>query len=181
MKFFNMEIINMIIGLLALVISIVSILYTWWFNRYKIAITNINTEKIDLNIKVSFVIVNFSSREIKIEDVKLFKNDKMIKDNGFDPVDFEEFERKYKRDEWNKEYQAEYGFSIGMNPYNMPNMPRYGQQSSPFNDPFYLKGNDSFSLSFFVDDIPDKIELETDHFIGFFSHSYTEKVNFHLN
>jgi len=169
-----------IIGILALLVAIGSYVYTWWFNHYSVDLINLKVDEIYNNKSVSFEIVNLSTKSIKITSIVLLDNQgNEITDNGFSPKNFEKYQNSLKAKAWEEEHDND--FFPELNPYTSPlqsviNLSE--NESLPFEDSTYLKVDDSEYFSYFVDTLPNKIEIKSKQRINYFSKIKLFSTNF---
>lgn len=171
---------NTIIGIAALLVAVGSYFYTWHFNHYSVEILETTVEKIHNQNKINFQIVNLSTRPILLQDMKLKYKGHTVKDNGFNLREFEENERLIKSKEWQEENSISVlgnTFSSGLNPYIVEST-NFLDESNNFESPTFIKSGDSEWFSYFVDDIPDEIQVSAKQRISYFKHSKSFSVHF---
>lgn len=117
-------------------------------DRIKIEISNVDVimDKVDKQVKYSFYVNNLSEHPIVITDVKLFKNDKELLDNGHDPSP-------------NKVPLGPPDIFTGQQRYS--EFPRIGMDSSNFDSDLVLFPHDSVHLSYYLDESPNRLEIYT--------------------
>lgn len=154
---------NTIIGIVALIVAIGSYIYTWSLNRYKLDIIDLQSHEIFGRTRINFSIQNTSSRPIKLDNVELYLEDELIKDNGFNAVKFEEAYINQQAKKYESEHTSNL-MGISMSPLSNPytySMPDYDNDSFPFDKPEYISAGSSKDFSYFVDKLPRKIVLHS--------------------
>lgn len=167
------DIINMIIGITALIISVVAFVYTWLSNRYSIEILSTEFEKNREHNFVYFEVTNTSTRTIIIENIKLFLDSAELLDNGFDPEEYEEHLKESSTQNFDP-------LSISSIPPNMNNI--YLIDNSEFSHNFtssvQIAPGTSESFSYYLDKIPNKISVTANKQIGRMSKEKSFMVHF---
>ncbi|MBM6441519.1 hypothetical protein JNW93_12600 [Lacticaseibacillus rhamnosus] len=157
-----------LLSIAALILSLFSLAYTRHFNQYELLVNNLSFE-VDRGQKlISFSIFNSSNRPITITELTLIHNGKRIDDNGFGPDKFDKDELAKKAAEWDRQHSLSVGNTIlptGINPH----LPMFAMPSidlkRPFEQSLSLAPYESVFFSYYVDDLPDHIRIDTDkHF-----------------
>lgn len=169
-----MDIINMVIGLVALIVSIIAFVYTWLSNRYSIAILSTEFEETREHNLVSFEVANTSTRTILIENVKLFRDSMELSDNGFDPESYEEHLRK----ESIKNFDP-FDVSSMSSSANTPLFISETEFSHNFLSPVQIAPGASESFSYYLDEIPNKISVTANKHIEKMKNEKLFIVHFH--
>ncbi|MEM1455729.1 hypothetical protein AAHB45_02315 [Pediococcus pentosaceus] len=155
------DIINMIIGITALIISVIAFVYTWLSNRYSIEILSTEFEKTREHNFVYFEVANTSTRTIIIENIRLFIDSTELEDNGFDPEEYEEHLKETSAQNFNP-------FSVSSMPSSMNNV--YLIDNSEFSHNFVssvqIAPGTSESFSYYLNEIPNKISITANKQIG---------------
>lgn len=84
-----MELFNTIVGTLGLIIAIIALLHSIYYNLVKIRLTPIKVERIDKNYQYlyTFYVGNLSNISVIIKKIEIFDNEgNLLKDNGFNPA-----------------------------------------------------------------------------------------------
>lgn len=167
------DIINMIIGITALIISVISFVYTWFSNRYSIEILFTEFEKTREHNFVYFEVANTSTRTIIIENIKLFLDSAELLDNGFDPEEYEEHLKESSTQNFDP-------LSISSVPSSMNNV--YLIDNSEFSHNFtssvQIAPGTSEAFSYYLDEIPNKISVTANKQIGKMSKEKSFVVHF---
>ncbi|MDE3751848.1 hypothetical protein [Pediococcus pentosaceus] len=169
----SLDIINMIIGLLALAVAILAFIYTWLSNRYSIEILSTEFEKTREHNFVYFEVANTSTRTILIKDIKLFTNSTELSDNGFDPEEYEEHLKENSTQNFNP-------FNVNSMPSSMNNIYLIGNSefSHNFTSSVQVAPGTSKSFSYYLDEIPNKISVTTNKQVGKMSKEKSFIVHF---
>ncbi len=174
---------NAFIGIVSFVVALGSYIYTWHFNHFSVDLINKAVETIDNHRKISFSVINISTRPLLITNIELKKGQKIIHDNGFNVVRFEEAQLKAKAESWERENSVNILGNVmtpGLNPYRIPLAVNsyYSEESNNFEEPEYVLSTEKSRFSYFVDEIPDTVTITADVRISFFSHSKSFVVHF---
>lgn len=133
-----------LISLIALIVAIVSFIYTWHFNRYSIFLDSRVREDVDGHNYYSFIVSNCSPRTLVIDNIELLSsNNQSLQDNGYvfaQPGDL------YSSPAWN---------------------------SQPFQNPVNLLPYSNVEFSYYLDTYPSKIKVSTNHRIKKLHYSQT--------
>ena len=92
-----MEIINAIIGILALIVAVIALIHSVYYNMVKIKLSNCIVDRVDKNYDwlYEFGISNLSNVSVIIKKIELFdKNGELLVDNGFDPFELHRQEER---------------------------------------------------------------------------------------
>lgn len=156
-----------LIAIIALVLAVVSFVYTWYTNdRYSIEVTECCKQLLYEQNFISFEIANTSSRSLSITSVNLHRGYKPITDNGFDPMKYgdEQFD---KLDSLSQQFVATNYFST----YAL-------NESENFHKTVLLLPNEKTELSYYVDEIPNSIEVSCNKKIHCFKNKKLFMVDF---
>lgn len=151
-----MELFNAIIGVLALVISVVALAHSVYYNMVKLKLSNCTIDRVDkdYNRLYEFDISNLSNVSVTIKNIELYSKDgKLLADNGFDPF-------TKHRDEYED-------YSVNMMGTTLPLPNPYfpldsGWGSSPFKHDTEIFPASRESFSYYLDEIPHTIKITTD-------------------
>lgn len=168
----NIEIINLAIAVLGVVLAIISFIYTWHFNRYGIELTGCYQEEKDGHVKIRFALTNVASRALYITNIQMFIDQEEIFDNGFDPVSDAARKQKKINIQASKDLQA-YGANVSDSFFNdQETISSYSPElikakSHNFENAMLLTSNQRISFSYYVDTVPNKIKVSSNHAIAF--------------
>lgn len=173
-----------VIALIALVLAVGSSLYTWYANRYSIELFHAEKEIIYDNILISFSVANTSSRPIRIKSIKLLSDSTEIEDNHFDPIAYEKKLLKLKAEKYDQERSKRvFGdtyLNIGINPYSLElTTPSFTTTSDNFSKEVFLLPSEECSFSYFVNEVPSEVIVNTNQKINRFKNKKSFFVNFY--
>lgn len=148
-----MELFNTIVGVLALVISVVALIHSIYYNMVKIKLSDCEIHRVDKGYDwlYEFSVSNLSNVSVIITKIELYsKEGKLINDNGFDP--------------FKKHYSQRRPISGG--PFSVPLYEVYtplssSWESSPFNSETEVYPASRESFSYYLDEEPVKIKVTT--------------------
>ncbi|MFZ7175812.1 hypothetical protein [Streptococcus hyovaginalis] len=150
-----MELANFIIGFLALIIAIIALIHSIYYNMVKIKLSDCEVNRVDNDYDwlYDFSISNLSNVSVVIQKIELYSKDgKLLTDNGFDPF------KKHQDNE--NENHSESPFGIPLPRFSMPLDPYW--ESSPFKSETEIYPASRESFSYYLDEEPVKIKITTD-------------------
>lgn len=158
------------IALVALLLSIGSMLYTWYSNLFSIELFHEDLELVHEHNLISFTIANTSSKPLKILDIQLFHKEQEIIDNGFDPEEYEQQINEEKARQWDAEHPPQYFAgvpinSLHQNPYRFNLAVKVAgatDTSNNFEKDVFLLPSEEVRFSYYVDVLPDEIVVKSD-------------------
>lgn len=149
-----MELFNTVVGVLALIISLIALGHSVYYNLVKIKLSNCIMSRVSIGYcwLYEFDISNLSNVSVVITNIELFSKDgKPLRDNGFNPLE------KYR----NQERQHSTGpFGLRMPDPFMPLDPNWA--SSPFKDETEIYPASRETFSYYLDEKPTTIKITTD-------------------
>ena len=152
-----MEVFNTIIGVLALIISIVALCHSIYYNLVKLKLSDCVIEQVDKGYDklYSFSIANLSNVSTIINKIELYDKDgKLLKDNGFNPF------RKHKKD-YDDEMASRSAYDVLYYPdHYIPLNVRW--QSKPFMRETEVFPASKEEFSYYLDKQPYIIKITTD-------------------
>lgn len=167
-------------SLLALLVAVVSLYYTFSSNKYSIDLTNLSIKKDRGHILIEYCITNDSPKFIKILNVKLSNKDKSFGALDFDPNKYDKNQREIKRNKW----LSENPFSV-LTPFDFSspgllNLIKNDKFLKP-DFPISIAPHNECWLKYYVSDVPSKITVSTNKFLGTKRYkSFSTHIN-HLN
>lgn len=117
-------------------------------DKIKIEISNVyvTMDEVDKQVRYNFSINNLSEKPIVITDVKLYKHDKELADNGHKPSH-------------DKFLVGPADIFTGRQRYS--ELPRIGMDSLNFDSDLVLSPHDSAQLSYYLDEFPNRLDIYT--------------------
>lgn len=156
--------------LVALMISAVSLLYTFFSNRYSVDLTNFQLEEDREQLLFSYQITNDSSKTLKVYKISMFSNGKKISVLNFDTMQYDEDENEKNALQWDREHTDSFlSRPIGLNPYRIANLNNFSSIEEP-EFPLMLSPYSQTSLSFYVPTKPDKLTVYANKRLGISKH-----------
>lgn len=156
--------------LVALIISAVSLLYTFFSNRYSVDLTNFQLEEDREQLLFSYQITNDSSKTLKVYKIGMFSNGQKISALNFNPMQYDEAENEKDAQQWDREHaDSLLGRPIGPNPYRIIGLNNSLVVEKP-EFPLMLAPYSQTTLSFYVPTKPDKLTVYTNKRLGILKH-----------
>lgn len=156
--------------LAAIIISFISLTYTFICNKYHVDITEFEVAQNRNHLLLNFDLTNDSPKTLKVLKISMFKNGKEISAIDFDPQEFDKRQRKIKSDKWIAENtNPNFGVPLSFNPYQNPLFVNYNFINK-FKFPTSMLPYSQRTYSFYISDKPDKITVYTDKHVGIFKH-----------
>ncbi|HEP4914834.1 TPA: hypothetical protein VCW93_001719 [Streptococcus pyogenes] len=149
-----MELFNTIIGVIALIVAVIALVHSIYYNMVKIKLSDCYISRVDKGYDwmYDFSISNLSNVSVIIKKIELYNKDgKLISDNGFNPF------QKYEADMQN---EADDYCGLSMPNYYMPL--DYQWESSPFKSDTEVYPSSRENFSYYLDEKPVKIKITTD-------------------
>ena len=148
-----MELFNTIIGVLALIISIVALAHSIYYNLVRLKLSNCIASRVDQDYcwLYEFEIANLSNVSVTIKSIEIFdKQGNLLTDNGFNPYELYESKDTY-------------------NPrdiFSLPSLPAriaiQGYDSAPFKHDTEVFPASKESFGYYLDNEPAIIKITTD-------------------
>lgn len=152
-----MELFNTIIATLGLILSIIALVHSIYYNLVKIKLSNCTVDSAgdSYDQLYEFDVSNLSNVAVIIKKIELFdKQGNLLKDNGFDPFKQHELEKDNAYSEW----QASTSL-VSMPPFTAPLDP--GWKSQPFTHETEIFPASRETFSYYLDQKPAKIKITT--------------------
>ena len=151
-----MEFFNTVVGVLALIISIVALLHSVYYNMVKLKLSNCSFNRMDdgYDTLYEFDISNLSNVSVTIKNVELYSKDgKLLTDNNFDPF-------TKHRDEYGSYSTDMMGMTLSL---PTPYLPLdSGWESSPFKHETDIFPASRESFSYYLDEKPHTVKITAD-------------------
>lgn len=151
-----MEMFNTIIGLLALIISLIALIHSIYYNMVKLKLSNCLVDRVDVGYELlyKFDVSNLSNVSVTIKNIEIYSKDgKLLTDSGFDPF------KKHKNEYAHEDYDP-YDWRISLPTPYFP-LDRYWE-SSPFRHEVEIFPASRESFSYYLDEKPHMIKVTTD-------------------
>lgn len=154
-----METFNTVVGTLGLIVAIIALLHSIYYNLVKIKLSNCTIDRVDEGYDkiYSFEVSNLSNVSVMVTGIELYdKQGKLLNDTGFDPY------QKYN----NESYESR---------TSIPNTQlSSGWESYPFKYEVEVFPASRESFSYYLDEQPSQIVVKTDKRI----HKFRKKKSF---
>lgn len=156
----NLDFWNFAIAFIALIISIIALIHSIYYNLVKLKISNCIAARLDKGYDwlYSFEVSNLSNISVIITKIELYsKTGKLLSDNQFDP------EAKF-----NFEQEIEYQQELENRSPFLPSIPPvrssfdYSWCSNPFSQETEVFPNSKVEFSYYLDEEPHTIKISTD-------------------
>lgn len=159
------------LSVISLIISMISLGYTYYANKFSIDITDFTAKKDRGHVLIEYWIINNSSKYLKIMNIRFSGKDNHITPLDFDPEEFDQLEAKRKSDEWIKKQKR-----LFLIPFPEDNPYRFASTDIAIkhahdnlykpNLPMSLKPYGEYRVKYYISDVPDRITVYTDKLVG---------------
>lgn len=164
------------IALAALVVAVWALIYGFHYNSYSITISDTELTVEDGQKLIEFNVFNSSSRPITIKKIKLFKDQTLVTDNGFNPEIYED--KLYEEKKRHPDSVEIFGKLMPLAPTPIVKYPGRYTYSDNFKQSVTLPPFGETSFSYFVNTLPNKIEVSCNQNVGFFCKTKSFSVSF---
>lgn len=152
--------------LAAIIISFVSLVYTFFSNRYSIDLTNFELREDRDHLLFSYQITNDSPKTLKVLNIKMFCGSDEIPILDFDEFEYDRLLNKVKSDQWDYENTQPYmNVPVAMNPYKF-NPPLTISLTQKPELPLVMPPYSQETFTFYVKKKPDKITIYSNKRLG---------------
>lgn len=145
-----------ILAALAFIVSVYSVWYTRHFNKYSIEVADFETE-IDRELNLlSFNVYNTSTRPIKIDDIKIMYQGKIVRSVNLD-IDKYDYQKRYLES------------SSSMFAQTLSYAPPALDPRLEIKTPTVLQPNETVEFCAYFKETPNEVSVTANHFVGKFS------------
>ncbi|WEV36254.1 hypothetical protein [Lactobacillus sp. ESL0677] len=169
--------------LLAIIISLISLLYTFWANKYSIDINELSILNDRNHVLIKYKISNNSAKYLKVLDIKLIKDKHLINTVELNPSAYDEQRRRKNAAIWAKDHGIN-NLNSPLNPYSFPDLdvldPNKKEKYRIYKPivPKALPPYSDYVLKYYISDVPDQIIIYTDKHVGLKKYkSFSTDVN----
>lgn len=157
----NLDFWNLVIATVALIVSIIALAHSIYYNLVKIKISNCIKDRVDERYDwlYSFEISNLSNITVVITKIEIYNRDnKLLIDNNFDPYELHDAIEQQRIEEYHRTKNDFYFLPPPTKNYLNP----VYWESSPFEEETEVSPNSRESFSYYLDEQPYKIKIYTD-------------------